>query len=89
MRLSGNHILKACILTGIALFTQTRPVYAQMGINDTLVHEAVVYNGDTIESKTLLAVYAHGRMNARNASAYAAWTRLRNAVSQKENCPQA
>ena len=52
---------------------------AQYGLKDTIVHEAIIYNGDTIESKTLMMVYTHGTAS-RNRADYTAWTRLRNAV---------
>lgn len=55
------------------LFAQTR-----FSINDTLVTSAVIYEGDTIEAKTLAGVYVYSRW--ANLSAKAKWTRLRNAV---------
>jgi hypothetical protein len=33
-----------------------------MVFNDTIVHEAVVYNGDTIEAKTLENIYFYSRL---------------------------
>ena len=30
---------------------------SQYGVNDTIVHEAIIYNGDTIELKTLSNLY--------------------------------
>ena len=53
------------------------PIFAQHGINDTIICSAVVYEGDTIEAKILAGVYVWGK---RNAAARAEWTRLRNAV---------
>ncbi|MGN6604827.1 MAG: DUF4294 domain-containing protein [Ginsengibacter sp.] len=53
------------------------PIFAKHGPNDTIICSAVVYNGDTIEAKILAGVYVWGKSNA---SARAAWTRLRNAV---------
>ncbi len=49
-------------------------------INDTLVHEAVIYNGDTLESKTLENVYLYARLTAAQSNAMAKYNRLRNAV---------
>lgn len=46
------------------------------GINDTIVSVGVVYQGDTIEAKTLAGVYVW----KRDPAARAKWTRLRNAV---------
>ena len=65
--------------TGILLFTISRS-NAQNGRYDTLVHEAVIYNGDTIESKTLDNVYFYGRMNDAQRARAQAYNRLRNAV---------
>lgn len=53
------------------------PIFAQHGVNDTIICSAVVYEGDTIEAKILAGVYVWGK---RNAAARAEWTRLRNAV---------
>jgi len=53
---------------------------AQYGVNDTIVHEAVVYNGDTIESKTLSNVYLYSKLTEAQLSAIAKYNRLRNAV---------
>ena len=68
------------LLFVLLLSTKGSTVFAQYAINDTIIHEAVIYNGDTIEAKTLQPVYLHGRMNVNQANAYAKWTRLRNAV---------
>ncbi len=48
------------------------------GLNDTITSFAVVYEGDTIEAKSLTGVYIYGYM--KPSSAKAKWTRLRNAV---------
>lgn len=53
--------------------TKAQSVY---GINDTIVSVAVLYEGDTIEAKTLAGVYVW----KRDPAARAKWTRLRNAV---------
>jgi hypothetical protein len=53
------------------------PIFAQHGVNDTIICSAVVYEGDTIEAKILAGVYVWAKGNAR---ARAAWTRLRNAI---------
>ncbi len=52
-------------------------VKAQHAVNDTIVAGAVVFNGDTMEAKTLVDVQVFGPFNK---SAYEKWTRLRNAV---------
>ncbi|HXR84279.1 MAG TPA: DUF4294 domain-containing protein [Hanamia sp.] len=53
------------------------PIFAQHGINDTIICSAVVYNGDTIEAKILAGVYVWGKRDPR---AREEWTRLRNAI---------
>lgn len=53
---------------------------AQTNAADTMLHEAVVYNGDTIESKTLANLYFYGHMNEKQRAASRAYNRLRNAV---------
>ncbi len=52
--------------------------FAQIGINDTITTYAVVYDGDTIEAKTLWNIDFYSRYT--DASARAKWTRLRNAI---------
>ena len=52
----------------------------QHGINDTIVHEAVVYNGDTIEAKTLDNLFLYARLTEAQMSNKAKYNRLRNAV---------
>lgn len=82
MHLPGkNMVSRACILLFVFLLnTKGNTLLAQYGKYDTIVHAAVVYNGDTIEAKTLQPVYLHARLNENQMSAYAKWTRLRNAV---------
>ncbi len=55
----------------------TKKTIAQTGMSDTLVTGAIIYNGDTIEAKSLAGVYvwSYRRFTAREK-----WTRLRNAV---------
>jgi hypothetical protein len=62
------------------LFFMSASVSAQTNINDTLLHEAVIYNGDTIEAKTLDYVYLYAKLNEAQMSALAKYNRLRNAV---------
>lgn len=53
---------------------------AQYGPHDTLLHEAVIYMGDTIESKTLSNIYLYAGMNEEQRANQAKYNRLRNAV---------
>lgn len=71
-----------CSVCTALLYAQTTrsvapPSVPQYGINDTIISSAVVYEGDTIEAKTLAGVYVWGKSDPR---AKAAWTRLRNAI---------
>jgi len=85
MRLLNRHILVKRVLPFFILLLSTRSghLLAQTvgtGVNDTILTAAVIYNGDTIEAKTLDAVFVYARMSADVLSANAKWTRLRNAV---------
>ena len=53
---------------------------AQYNIHDTILTSAIVYNGDTIELKTLETVQLISKMDLAHMNALAKWTRLRNAV---------
>jgi hypothetical protein len=53
---------------------------AQHGTKDTISTYAIVYNGDTIEAKTLATIYKYARPSAQWLAARAEWTRLRNAI---------
>lgn len=53
---------------------------AQQSVNDTIVSFAVIYNGDTIEAKTLQTLPLYSRLTEKQRSNLAKWTRLRNAV---------
>lgn len=75
--LKRTSFVKICTLFVIFLITKSSISFAQTGINDTIVTAAVVYNGDTIEAKTLSTVELYARFSKE---AYAQWTRLRNAV---------
>lgn len=55
-------------------------LYAQQNINDTILSYAVIYNGDTIEAKTLPDFGLYSRLTAKQMADRAKWTRLRNAV---------
>jgi hypothetical protein len=59
---------------------KTNIVFAQKGPNDTILTAAVIYNGDTIEAKTLTDVSVMTRLTQAQLNAIAKWTRLRNAV---------
>ncbi len=73
-----KHIRLFSLLLIVYLFFSTSIVKGQSvyGINDTIISVAVIYEGDTIEAKTLAGVYVW----KRDPAARAKWTRLRNAV---------
>jgi hypothetical protein len=74
--------IKFCTLLLTVLFSAaSNSLHAQqLGINDTIVVGAIVYNGDTIEAKTLLPVDLYAKYAPGKMSAYAKYNRLRNAV---------
>jgi Domain of unknown function (DUF4294) len=72
--------LKKTILLLVIFIIGKAAVYAQTGVNDTLTRYAVVYNGDTIEAKTLYNVEVLSRVSNANMEMRAKMTRLRNAI---------
>ena len=71
--------LPAIFFTLLILFA-ANGLYAQSSVNDTITVEAIIYNGDTIEMKTLEPVGLYARMTDAQRKAWAAYNRLRNAV---------
>ena len=76
-----NNIIKSLFF--IVFFTsgvnQTTSAQ-QHGVYDTIVTGAVIYNGDTIEAKTLTLVFIESKYDEASMSARAKYNRLRNAV---------
>jgi hypothetical protein len=65
----------------IVLFSiKSTSLFAQTAAADTILTGAVIYNGDTIEAKTLTDAWAYAKVNVNALNASAKWTRLRNAV---------
>ena len=62
------------------LFTKKEQLFAQQSLNDTIHTVAVIYEGDTIEAKTLQPLLVRAWYNDAQMSARAKWTRLRNAI---------
>jgi hypothetical protein len=52
----------------------------QVNNRDTIISYAIIYNGDTIEAKTLVDVNFYSRLTQAQRDNQAKWTRLRNAV---------
>ena len=64
-----------CILSSVHV------LYAQQtNANDTIKTEAIIYEGDTLEMKTLEYVFAYAKLTAAQVRANAKYNRLRNAV---------
>ncbi len=82
MKVSSTFILYKCTLLFLVLLATAKnnTVQAQKGVNDTILVGAVIYNGDTMEAKTLLEVYVAKNLTQSQLNARAEWTRLRNAV---------
>ncbi|HMI80038.1 MAG TPA: DUF4294 domain-containing protein, partial [Ferruginibacter sp.] len=79
MRLLKSLLFKGSTLLFLFMIS-SGALHAQRGINDTITVSAVIYNGDTIEAKTLSNVDFQSRLTPAQKAAIAKWTRLRNAV---------
>ncbi len=55
-------------------------IIASHGVHDTILSQAVIYNGDTIEAKTLSNVFFYSKLSPDQEKARANYNRLRNAV---------
>ncbi len=79
MRLSRFQILSLTLI----LFCASASSFAQngkLGKNDTILSNAIIYQGDTIPAKTLDWVWVDGKLSPEQRRKKAEWTRLRNAV---------
>lgn len=68
------------LLLVVFITVNTSSAVAQNGIYDTIKTYAMVYDGDTIEAKTLLEIDFYARYTDANRANKAKWTRLRNAI---------
>ncbi len=68
------------ILTVVFITADRHDAKAQKGVYDTLTTYAVVYDGDTIEARTLSTIDFYARISNANKYDRAKWTRLRNAI---------
>lgn len=76
-----NNKFKNAFCFLFVLFAAMHTGFAQnYGINDTIVTGAVIYNGDTIEAKTLTLLFIYSKYDEATMSAKAKYNRLRNAV---------
>jgi len=72
--------LKTLVFLIVVLLFSAKHTAAQYGANDTIVHEAIVYNGDTMELKTIENIWLYAKMTEAQKQAAAKYNRLRNAV---------
>ena len=79
-RLNRRKYCQTLILLLVFFTTGILNTHAQMGKLDTLTTYAVVYNGDTIEAKTLYNFAVYTRIANANMATRAKMTRLRNAI---------
>ena len=78
MRTIHKHIFSFLLLIIFFVCSVNHSIaQSRYGPNDTILTVAVVYEGDTIEAKTLAGVYVWAKSNL---TARERWTRLRNAV---------
>ncbi len=75
------HLLNLTVLVfALMISAQNSAVMAQNGQYDTILVSTVIYNGDTMEAKTLSEVYIAKELTQSQLNALAEWTRLRNAI---------
>lgn len=75
-----KYYLKHLMLLVVIFIADKKITQAQTGMLDTLRTYAVVYNGDTIEAKTLYNFAVYTRIANANMETRAKMTRLRNAI---------
>ncbi len=75
-----KYYLKRLMLLVVIFIADKKITQAQTGMLDTLRTYAVVYNGDTIEAKTLYNFAVYARITNANMETRAKMTRLRNAI---------
>jgi len=82
MPIRNNSISFKFLVLLFVLFISTKnnTADAQTGANDTILVAVVIYNGDTMEAKTLTEVTVICHLTQSQVNANAKWTRLRNAV---------
>ena len=69
------------MLFNVCMLCSVQLIYAQQtGINDTVKTQAIIYEGDTLEMKTLEFAYAYAKLTPAQVKANAKYNRLRNAV---------
>lgn len=79
MNFARYHMTSRIVVLLCCIFL-CKEVTAQYGVNDTIITASVIYNGDTIEAKTLDNIAFYSRLTDAQMSAKAKYNRLRNAV---------
>ena len=72
--------LPAAILSCSLMLPFVAEAQAGYGVNDTITTQAVIYNGDTLEAKTLENIFLLSALSEAQMSERAKYNRLRNAV---------
>jgi hypothetical protein len=80
MKQKALYIFTPFVAAILLLCITANKATAQYATNDTIVSFAVIYNGDTIEAKTLYPVLHYATESRDQANRRAEWTRLRNAI---------
>ena len=81
MGLTGTYKTFLLLIAIAFLSLKNQQVFAQQrGLNDTIRTFAVIYEGDTIEAKTLQSLLLRSHYDEAHMNAQAKWTRLRNAI---------
>ena len=62
------------------LFSVQKSHAQQIGQHDTIQRQAIIFDGDTMELKTLEFVFVYAKLSAAQAKVNAKYNRLRNAV---------
>lgn len=75
-----RHSCKSLFTLTVALFAIGKMAHAQAPSPEVTLHEAIIYNGDTLEYKVLDPVYFYTRLTDDQRRARAEYNRLRNAV---------
>ena len=75
-----NSLFKYLLVAFVLLVAPSNETHAQQNVKDTIVSYAIIYNGDTIEAKTLPDLGLYSRLTERQRAERAKWTRLRNAI---------
>ena len=81
MRLTATYKTVLLLISIAFLSAKNQQVFAQQkGLTDTIRTFAVIYEGDTIEAKTLQILLLRSHYDEAHMNTNAKWTRLRNAI---------